>query len=151
MGCGWRVGGWCQENNATLWLHLASWNLPDSQLSWESKMEPSLAKKEKTDEKSGHFVIASSRPPEARPLEHSTLVPKRSIGFDPSAIILVRYHCCYCCCQLKPPWNTVWLGCFHAVVGVVIKEVSKMSKRRLIICFKLFNKIMKFSKFCISE
>ena len=31
---GW-VGGWVvyQSNNATLWLHLASWNLPDSQLS----------------------------------------------------------------------------------------------------------------------
>ena len=26
------VGGWSKiENNATLWLHLASWNLPDSQ------------------------------------------------------------------------------------------------------------------------
>ena len=36
---GGRVGGWVagwvvyQSNNATLWLHLASWNLPDSQLS----------------------------------------------------------------------------------------------------------------------
>ena len=36
---GGRVGGWpggrvvYQSNNATLWLHLASWNLPDSQLS----------------------------------------------------------------------------------------------------------------------
>ena len=29
--------------NTILWLHLASWNLPDSQLSWESKMEPSVA------------------------------------------------------------------------------------------------------------
>ena len=40
-----RVGGWVvyQDNNATPWLHLASWNLPDSQLSWESKMEPSVA------------------------------------------------------------------------------------------------------------
>ena len=41
---GWVGGGWSKpENNATLWLHLASWNLPDSQLSWESKMEPSVA------------------------------------------------------------------------------------------------------------
>ena len=32
------------HNKATSWLHLASWNLPDSQLSWESKMEPSVAK-----------------------------------------------------------------------------------------------------------
>ena len=31
-------------NTTTSWLHLASWNLPDSQLSWESKMEPSVAK-----------------------------------------------------------------------------------------------------------
>ena len=47
---GWWVGGWVggwvgvwvgglwvvgnySENNATSWLHLASWNLPDSQLS----------------------------------------------------------------------------------------------------------------------
>ena len=43
MGCGW-VGGFMIENNATLWLHLASWNLPDFQLSWKSKMEPSVAK-----------------------------------------------------------------------------------------------------------
>ena len=36
VGCGGYVvgGGWSQsENNATLWLHLASWNLQDSQLS----------------------------------------------------------------------------------------------------------------------
>ena len=30
-------------NNTTLWLHLASWNLPDFQPSWKSKMEPSVA------------------------------------------------------------------------------------------------------------
>ena len=38
-------GGWVvpSENQATLWLHLASWNLPNSQLSWESKMELSVA------------------------------------------------------------------------------------------------------------
>ena len=30
---GGRVGGWFHDNNAMLWLHLASWNLPDSQLS----------------------------------------------------------------------------------------------------------------------
>ena len=29
-------------------------------------------RKEKTDENSGHYVIASSRPPEHRPLEHRT-------------------------------------------------------------------------------
>ena len=42
---GW-VGGWVvyQDNNATPWLHLASWNLPDSQPSWVSKMEPNVAK-----------------------------------------------------------------------------------------------------------
>ena len=32
------------ENQATSWLHLASWNLPDSWLSSDSKMEPSVAK-----------------------------------------------------------------------------------------------------------
>ena len=31
---------------------------------------------EKTDENSGHYVIASSRPPERRPLERRTLAPK---------------------------------------------------------------------------
>ena len=38
-------GGSKLENNATLWLDIVSWNLPDSQLSWESKMEPSVAKR----------------------------------------------------------------------------------------------------------
>ena len=38
------MGGWIlEENIATLWLHLASWTLPDSQLSVESKLEPSVA------------------------------------------------------------------------------------------------------------
>ena len=32
-------------------------------------------KKEKTDENSGHYVIASSRPLERRPLERRTLTP----------------------------------------------------------------------------
>ena len=44
MGGGW---GWSKlDHKATLWLHLASWNLPNSQLSWESKMEPKCGKKE---------------------------------------------------------------------------------------------------------
>ena len=33
-------------------------------------------KKEKPDENSGHYVIASSRPPERQPLERRTLAPK---------------------------------------------------------------------------
>ena len=37
-------------------------------------------KKENTDENSGHYVIASSRPPERRPLERRTLAPKYNIG-----------------------------------------------------------------------
>ena len=32
-------------------------------------------KREKTDENSGHYVIASSRPPERGPLERRPLVP----------------------------------------------------------------------------
>ena len=32
-------------------------------------------KEENTDENSGHFIIASSRPPERRPLERRTLAP----------------------------------------------------------------------------
>ena len=39
LGGGWFFIG----NNTTSWLHLASWDLLDSQLSWESKMEPSVA------------------------------------------------------------------------------------------------------------
>ena len=35
-----------------------------------------MMKKEKTGDYSGHYVIASSRPPERQPLERHTLVPK---------------------------------------------------------------------------
>ena len=41
---------------------------------WERKKK--REKKENTDENSGHYVIASSRPPERRPLERRTLAPK---------------------------------------------------------------------------
>ena len=42
---GW-VGGWFQLHFiATSWLHLASWNLPDFQLCWESKIEPECGNK----------------------------------------------------------------------------------------------------------
>ena len=37
---GW-VGGFLSGNIPTLWFHLKSWDLPDSQLR-ESKMEPSV-------------------------------------------------------------------------------------------------------------
>ena len=37
-------------------------------------------KKEKTDENSGHYVIASSQPPERRPLECRTLAPKSGLA-----------------------------------------------------------------------
>ena len=36
-----------------------------------------MEKQEKTDENSGHYVIASSRSPERRPLERRTLAPIR--------------------------------------------------------------------------
>ena len=40
-------------------------------------------KGEKTDDYSGHYVIASSRPHERRPLERRTLAPKKSVaGLD---------------------------------------------------------------------
>ena len=35
-------------------------------------------KEENTDENRGHYVIASSRPPERRPLERRTLAPKEA-------------------------------------------------------------------------
>ena len=41
---GW-VGGWSSDYSTPSWLHLASLNLPDSQLSWESKMEPKRGNK----------------------------------------------------------------------------------------------------------
>ena len=46
-------------------------------------------KKEKTDENSGHYVIASSRPPECRPLERRALVPKYLSFCHP--VMIVRY------------------------------------------------------------
>ena len=44
-GGGWWWVGWVvlSGNITTSWLHLSSWKLPDSQLSWESRMEPSVA------------------------------------------------------------------------------------------------------------
>ena len=38
-------------------------------------------KREKMDENSGHYVIASSRPPECQPLERRTLAPQVRKGF----------------------------------------------------------------------
>ena len=57
-----RVGGRVvfQDNNATRWLHLASLNLPDSQLSWESKMERSVAIK-KMERGTPHKEISWTR------------------------------------------------------------------------------------------
>ena len=41
----------------------------------KKKLEKNGGKKEKTDDYSGHYVIASGWPPERRPLERRTLVP----------------------------------------------------------------------------
>ena len=51
-----------------------------------TSLEAKGAKKEKTDDYSGHYVIASSRPPEHRPLERRTLLPivKKAAQFLPS-------------------------------------------------------------------
>ena len=46
-------------------------------------------KKEKTNENSGHFVIASSRPPERRPLERRTLALKKKYGKTSVSYIVV--------------------------------------------------------------
>ena len=51
-------------------------------------------KKEKTDENSGHYVIASSRPPERRPLERRTLAPI-STGEGLDVIILPKIRTFY--------------------------------------------------------
>ena len=42
----------------------------------EKNGEKTGGEKKKTDDFSGHYVIASSQPPERRPLERHTLVPK---------------------------------------------------------------------------
>ena len=42
----------------------------------EKKKKKKKKRKEKNDGFSGHYVIASRRPPERRPLERRTLVPK---------------------------------------------------------------------------
>ena len=34
-----RLCGNYSDNNATSWLHLASWNLPDSQLNWQKRAQ----------------------------------------------------------------------------------------------------------------
>ena len=41
--------------------------------------EKKRGKKEKIDDYSGHYIIASSRLPECRPLERRTLMPKLDI------------------------------------------------------------------------
>ena len=41
----------------------------------KKKREKREKKMENTDENSGHYVVASSRPPERRPLERRTLAP----------------------------------------------------------------------------
>ena len=57
------------------------------------KREKNGGKKgEKTDENSGHYVIASSRPPERRPLERRTLAPKRARA-NSLAVSLVCTRC----------------------------------------------------------
>ena len=47
-------------------------------------------KREKTDENRGHYVIASSRPPERRPLERRTLAPKEDPYF--SGLLKPEHH-----------------------------------------------------------
>ena len=51
-------------------------------------------KREKTDGNSGHYVIASSRPPERRPLERRTLAPI-STGEGLDVIILPKIRTFY--------------------------------------------------------
>ena len=49
------VGEWFQLHFiATSWLHLASWNLLESQLSWEFKMEPSVTKEISDTDSTSH-------------------------------------------------------------------------------------------------
>ena len=49
-------------------------------------------KREKTDDYSGHYVIASSRPPERRPLERRTLVPILQYSTTVVLSIITSYH-----------------------------------------------------------
>ena len=59
------VGGWLGghhlHNHTTSWLHLASWNLPDYQLCWESKMEPKCGNNHETSSQTTTFVALFSK------------------------------------------------------------------------------------------
>ena len=59
--------------------------------------------KVKNDENSGHYIIASSRPPERRPLERRTLVP---IGYSPNHT-LVNIKKCFPSFYIYGTWRTL--------------------------------------------
>ena len=50
--------------------------------------EKKAGEEEKTDENIGHYVVASSRQPERRPLEHRTLVPKRNMYSNYQSLLI---------------------------------------------------------------
>ena len=52
-----------------------------------------MEEKEKTDDYSGHYVIAMSRPPKCCPLERRTLVPKLIIDSNGGLSFLVAPFC----------------------------------------------------------
>ena len=83
----------------------------------EQKMGKKWEKKDKTDENSGHYVIASSRPPERRPLERRTLSPikKKCLVILMSPIFLL-YRWTYFCLSEKyfekiSNLNTLYVSC----------------------------------------
>ena len=56
----------------------------------DGKRKKKKKKREKNDVFSGHYVVASSRPPERRPLERRTLAPKElMLKCDCPALLLI--------------------------------------------------------------
>ena len=73
-------------------------------------------KREKTDENSGHYAIASSRPPERRPLERRTLAPiwaKKIFLFCKYENELSINFCCPLNEMLTHNNNTIGYKLFH--------------------------------------
>ena len=104
------MGGWSQsENNATLWLHLASWNLPDSQLSWDSG-------KFQLVRWSHEVVLKSLDPPPTQPPTQ----PSTELGNLNSNELHFQ------CCAVSPPWLLA-MNCTFNVVRCPHPEQSRKS------------------------
>ena len=86
----------------------------------ETKTGEKTGKMEKTDENSGHYVIASSRPPERRPLERRTLAPIAVLALAAGIKVFGSQ---------KIFWIYVYWGCgsflFYKLFSVSIQKTEK--------------------------